>query len=323
MSDNEFVPGPLDRAGRVYVAGHRGLVGSAVWRKLESEGFTDLVGRTSAELDLKDRDAVFAFFAEQKPRYVVLAAAKVGGIMANNTYPHDFLSENLQIQVNVMDAAVEHDVERLMFLGSSCIYPKFAEQPIHEDSLLTGHLEPTNDAYAIAKIAGIMQVQAVRRQYGKHWISAMPTNLYGPGDNFSPQGSHVLPALVRRYDEAAKAGAARVENWGTGSPRREFLHVDDMAAAVLHLMEHYDGPEQVNVGTGSDVTIKEIAETIAAIVGFEGETVWDTTKPDGTPQKLLNVSKLADAGWTAGIGLEDGLRSTISWYREHVDSIRE
>jgi len=323
MTDSEFTPGPLDRSGRVYVAGHRGLVGSAVWRKLEAEGFTDLVGRTSAELDLKDRDAVFAFFAEHKPRYVVLAAAKVGGIMANNTYPHDFLSENLQIQVNVMDAAVQHDTERLMFLGSSCIYPKFAEQPIHENSLLTGHLEPTNDAYAIAKIAGIMQVQAVRRQYGKHWISAMPTNLYGPGDNFSPTGSHVLPALIRRYDEAAKSGAERVENWGTGSPRREFLHVDDMAAAVLHLMEHYDGPEQVNVGTGSDVTIKEIAETIASIVEFGGETVWDTSKPDGTPQKLLDVSKLADAGWTAGIGLEDGLRSTIDWYRSHVDSIRQ
>lgn len=323
MTDSEFTPGPLDRSGRVYVAGHRGLVGSAVWRKLEAEGFTDLVGRTSAELDLKDRDAVFAFFAEHKPRYVVLAAAKVGGIMANNTYPHDFLSENLQIQVNVMDAAVQHDTERLMFLGSSCIYPKFAEQPIHENSLLTGHLEPTNDAYAIAKIAGIMQVQAVRRQYGKHWISAMPTNLYGPGDNFSPTGSHVLPALIRRYDEAAKSGAERVENWGTGSPRREFLHVDDMAAAVLHLMEHYDGPEQVNVGTGSDVTIKEIAETIASIVEFEGETIWDTSKPDGTPQKLLDVSKLADAGWTAGIGLEDGLRSTIDWYRSHVDSIRQ
>ncbi|PZE61614.1 GDP-L-fucose synthase [Curtobacterium sp. MCPF17_001] len=323
MTDSDFTPGPLDRSARVYVAGHRGLVGSAVWRKLEAEGFTNLVGRTSAELDLKDRDAVFAFFAEQKPRYVVLAAAKVGGIMANNTYPHDFLSENLQIQVNVMDAAVEHDTERLMFLGSSCIYPKFAEQPIHEDSLLTGHLEPTNDAYAIAKIAGIMQVQAVRRQYGKHWISAMPTNLYGPGDNFSPTGSHVLPALIRRYDEAAKSGAERVENWGTGSPRREFLHVDDMAAAVLHLMEHYDGPEQVNVGTGSDVTIKEIAETIASIVEFQGETVWDSSKPDGTPQKLLDVSKLADAGWTAGIGLEEGLRSTIAWYRTHVDSIRQ
>jgi GDP-L-fucose synthase len=323
MADIEFTPGPLDRSGRVYVAGHRGLVGSAVWRKLEDEGFTDLVGRSSKELDLKDRDAVFAFFAEQKPQYVVLAAAKVGGIMANNTYPHDFLSENLQIQVNVMDAAVEQGVERLVFLGSSCIYPKFAEQPIHEDALLTGHLEPTNDAYAIAKIAGIMQVQAVRRQHGLPWISAMPTNLYGPGDNFSPQGSHVLPALIRRYDEAARSGADHVENWGTGTPRREFLHVDDMAAAVLHLLEHYDGPDQVNVGTGSDVTIKEIAETIAGIVGFEGETVWDTSKPDGTPQKLLDVSKLADAGWTAQIGLEAGLRTTVDWYRGHVDSVRQ
>jgi GDP-L-fucose synthase len=322
MPDTEFAAGPLDRSARVYVAGHGGLVGSAVWRKLESEGFTDLVGRRSSELDLKNRDAVFAFFAEQKPRYVVLAAAKVGGIMANNSYPQDFLSENLQIQVNVMDAAVEQGVERLMFLGSSCIYPKFAEQPIHEDALLTGHLEPTNDAYAIAKIAGIMHVQAVRRQFGLRWISAMPTNLYGPGDNFSPTGSHVLPALIRRYDEAARSGAARVENWGTGTPRREFLHVDDMAAAVLHLMEHYDGPEQVNVGTGTDVTIKEIADTIAGIVGFDGETVWDTSKPDGTPQKLLDVSKLGDAGWTAQIGLEDGLRSTIDWYREHVDEIR-
>ncbi|RPE85245.1 GDP-L-fucose synthase [Curtobacterium sp. PhB137] len=323
MPETNFAAGPLDRAARVYVAGHRGLVGSAVWRRLEGEGFTDLVGRTSSELDLKDRDAVFAFFAGQKPKYVVLAAAKVGGIMANNTFPHDFLSENLQIQVNVMDAAVEHGTDRLMFLGSSCIYPKFAEQPIHEDSLLTGHLEPTNDAYAIAKIAGIMQVQAVRRQHGLPWISAMPTNLYGPGDNFSPTGSHVLPALIRRYDKAVRDGADKVENWGTGSPRREFLHVDDLAAAVLHLMEHYDGPEQVNVGTGSDVTIKEIAETIAKVVGFNGETVWDTSKPDGTPQKLLDVSKLGDAGWRAGIGLEDGLRSTIDWYRENVDHIRE
>ncbi|MFK4482302.1 GDP-L-fucose synthase family protein [Curtobacterium sp. AB7] len=323
MSHTEFVVGPLERSARVYVAGHRGLVGSAVWRKLESEGFTDLVGRTSAELDLKDRDAVFEFFAEQQPKYVVLAAAKVGGIMANNTFPHDFLSENLQIQVNVMDAAVVHGTERLVFLGSSCIYPKFAEQPIREDSLLTGHLEPTNDAYAVAKIAGIMQVQAVRRQHGLPWISAMPTNLYGPGDNFSPTGSHVLPALIRRYDQAVRDGADRVENWGTGSPRREFLHVDDMAGAVLHLMEHYDGPEQVNVGTGSDVTIKEIAATIAKIVGFDGETVWDSSKPDGTPQKLLDVSKLAEAGWRAGIGLEDGLRSTINWYHENSAHIRE
>ena len=318
-----FVPGELDRSSRFYVAGHRGLVGSAIWRRLEDEGFTDLVGRSSAELDLKDRDAVFAFFAETKPRYVVLAAAKVGGILANNTYPVDFLSDNLRIQVNVLDAAVKYGVERLLFLGSSCIYPRLAPQPIREDTLLTGHLEPTNDAYAIAKIAGILQIQAVRRQYGLPWISAMPTNLYGPGDNFSPTGSHVLPALIRRYDEAAKSGAPFVTNWGTGTPRREFLHVDDMAAACLHLLEHYDGPEQVNMGTGSDVTIREIAETVARVVGFTGETEWDTTKPDGTPQKLLDVSKLAEAGWTAHIGLEDGLRSTVEWYHSHSDSIRQ
>jgi len=319
----QFEPGPLDRSSRFYIAGHRGLVGSAIWRRLEAQGFTDLVGRSSAELDLKDRDAVFAFFAETKPRYVVLAAAKVGGILANNTYPVDFLSDNLRIQVNVLDAAVTHGVERLLFLGSSCIYPRLAPQPIKEDSLLTGHLEPTNDAYAIAKIAGILQVQAVRRQYGLPWISAMPTNLYGPGDNFSPTGSHVLPALIRRYDEAAKSGAMSVTNWGTGTPRREFLHVDDMAAACLHLLEHYDGPSQVNVGTGSDVTIKEIADTVARVVGFTGVTKWDDTKPDGTPQKLLDVSKLADAGWTAQIGLEEGLRSTVQWYRDHVDTIRQ
>jgi GDP-L-fucose synthase len=323
MSDEvDFGGQRLDRSGRIYVAGHRGLVGSAIWRKLDAEGFTDIVGRTSGELDLTDRGAVFEFFRQAKPRYVVLAAAKVGGILANSTFPVDFLTENLRIQVNVMDAALEQRVERLLFLGSSCIYPKFAPQPIHEDSLMTGHLEETNDAYAVAKIAGIYHVQAVRRQYGLPWISAMPTNLYGPGDNFSPQGSHVLPALIRRYDEAASTGAASVTNWGTGSPRREFLHVDDMASACLHLLDHYDGPEQVNVGTGSDVTIKEIAETIARVVGFEGSTEWDTTKPDGTPQKLLDVSRLAEAGWTAQIGLEEGLRSTVEWYRENVDAAR-
>ncbi|MFB2555277.1 GDP-L-fucose synthase family protein [Herbiconiux liangxiaofengii] len=319
----EFAPRELDRSAPFYVAGHRGLVGSAIWRKLEAEGFTDLIGRTSAELDLKDRAAVFAFFREQKPTNVVLAAAKVGGILANSTYPVDFLSENMQIQVNVMDAALEAGVDRLLFLGSSCIYPKFAPQPIREDTLLTGHLEETNDSYAIAKIAGILQIQAVRRQYGKPWISAMPTNLYGPGDNFSPKGSHVLPALIRRYDEAARSGASVVTNWGTGTPRREFLHVDDMAAACLHLLESYDGPAQVNVGTGTDVTIAEIAETVAKVVGYTGTTEWDTTKPDGTPQKLLDVSKLAEAGWTYSVGLEDGLRSTVEWYRQHVDHLRE
>jgi GDP-L-fucose synthase len=322
MSES-FTPAALDRDATFYVAGHRGLVGSAIWRRLESAGFTNLVGRTSSELDLKNRAAVFDFFAETKPRYVVLAAAKVGGIMANNTYPQEFLSENLQIQVNVMDAALEQRVERLLFLGSSCIYPKLAPQPITEDALLTGYLEPTNDAYAIAKIAGILQVQAIRREYDLPWISAMPTNLYGPGDNFSPTGSHVLPALIRRYDEAAASGARTVTNWGTGNPRREFLHVDDMADACLHLLEHYDGPQQVNVGTGSDVTIREIAETIARVVGFEGETEWDTSKPDGTPQKLLDVSKLAAAGWTARISLEDGIRSTVDWFRAQHGALRE
>jgi GDP-L-fucose synthase len=319
----EFTPAALDRDARFYVAGHRGLVGSAIWRRLKSEGFTDLVGRSSAELDLKDREAVFAMFEEAKPQYVVLAAAKVGGILANSTYPVDFLSDNLRIQVNVLDAALKYGVERLLFLGSSCIYPRLAPQPIREDTLLTGHLEPTNDAYAIAKIAGILQIQAIRRQYGLPWISAMPTNLYGPGDNFSPKGSHVLPALIRRYDDAAQSGVASVTNWGTGTPRREFLHVDDMAEACLHLLEHYDGPEQVNVGTGSDVTIREIANTIAHVVGFAGDTEWDTDKPDGTPQKLLDVSKLAASGWTAKIGLEDGLRSTVQWYRANVQNLRE
>ena len=321
--DVAYTPAELDRDATFYVAGHRGLVGSAIVRKLQDSGFQRVVGKSSAELDLKNRDAVFDYVGSIKPRYLVLAAAKVGGILANSTYPVDFLSDNLRIQVNVLDAALANDVERVVFLGSSCIYPKFAEQPIREDSLLTGHLEPTNDAYAIAKISGILQTQAVRRQYGLPWISAMPTNLYGPNDNFSPRGSHVLPALIRRYDEAARGGVGSVTNWGTGTPRREFLHSDDMADAVLHLMEHYDGPDQVNVGTGSDVTIKEIAETIADVVGFGGSTEWDTSKPDGTPQKLLDVSKLADAGWTSKIDLRDGLERTVAWYREHVENIRE
>ena len=318
----KFTPHELDRQATFYVAGHRGLVGSAVLRRLEAEGFTNTVGRTSSELDLKDRDAVFAFFAEEQPHYVVLAAAKVGGILANNTYPVDFLSDNLQIQVNVLDAALAHNVERLLFLGSSCIYPKAAEQPIRESSLLTGHLEPTNDAYAIAKIAGIMHVQAVRRQYGLPWISAMPTNLYGPGDNFSPEGSHVLPAMIRRYDEAAASGTPGVTNWGTGSPRREFLHVDDMADACLHLLENYDGPDQVNVGTGADVSIHELAQLVAKAVGYEGDMSWDTSKPDGTPQKLLDVSKLTESGWTASMTLEQGLADTVQWYRQNSALLR-
>ena len=319
----EFTPGVLDRDAAFYVAGHRGLVGSAIWRRLERGGFSHLLGKTSAELDLRDRDDTFEYFAESKPRYVVLAAAKVGGILANSTYPVDFLSDNVRIQTNVLDAALAHNVERVLFLGSSCIYPKFAPQPIPEDSLLTGHLEPTNDTYAIAKITGILHIQAVRRQYRLPWISAMPTNLYGPNDNFSPTRSHVLPALIRRYDEAASSGARRVTNWGTGAPRREFLHADDMADACLHLLEHYDGPGQVNVGTGTDVTIREVAETIAEVVEYRGATDWDTSKPDGTPQKLLDVSRLAQAGWTAQISLEEGLRRTVDWYRKNRGALRD
>ena len=320
MSD--FVPGPLDRSAPFYVAGHRGLVGSAIWRKLEAEGFTNLIGRTSSELDLRNRDAVFAFLEEVRPRYLVLAAAKVGGILANSTYPVDFLSENLQVQTSVLDAAVNVGVERVLFLGSSCIYPAHAPQPIKEEYLLTGHLEPTNDAYAIAKIAGIMQVQAVRRQYGLPWISAMPTNLYGPGDNFSLKGSHVLPALIRRYDEAARAGATTITNWGSGNPRREFLHVDDMADACMHLMEHYDGPSQVNVGSGSDVTIKELAGMIADATGFAGSVEWDTSKPDGMAQKLLDVTLLTESGWTPQIELASGIAATVQWYRANAETLR-
>lgn len=319
---DHYMAGELDRDATFYVAGHRGLVGSAIVRKLRASGFSNVVGVTSSELDLTDRDAVADFFAQIRPRYVVLAAAKVGGIMANSTFPVDFISDNLRIQVNVLDSARIQEVERLLFLGSSCIYPKFADQPIREEALLTGQLEPTNDAYAIAKIAGIMHVQAVRRQYGLPWISAMPTNLYGPNDNFSNENSHVLPALIRRYDEAVSSGSTAVTNWGSGSPRREFLHADDMADACVHLLENYDGTEHVNVGSGTDVTIREIAETVASVIGFNGETHWDTTRPDGTPQKLLDVSRLARTGWMPKIGLADGVDRTVAWYRRHVGSLR-
>ena len=318
----DFRPAPLDRNSKIYIAGHRGLVGSALWRYFTNKGFVNLIGRTSAELDLKDRSAVTDFFEQESPDVVLLAAAKVGGIYANSTYPVDFISENLQIQVNVLDAAVMRRVNRLLFLGSTCIYPKFAPQPIQEDALLTGLLEPTNDAYAIAKIAGILQVQAVRRQYGLPWISAMPTNLYGPGDNFSTTGSHVLPAMIRRYDDAKRRGDPFVTNWGSGTPRREFLHVDDMASACLHLLERYDGPQQVNVGTGEDQTISEIASTVADVVGYDGETRWDTAKPDGTPRKLIDIGTLLSSGWAPQISLRDGLSDTVAWYRSNLDSLR-
>ena len=299
---------------RVYVAGHRGLVGSAIVRRLRAEGFTDLVLRTRDELDLRDNGAVRAFFEAERPTHVILAAAKVGGILANSRYPVDFLRDNLAIELNVIDAAHAAGVRKLLFLGSSCIYPKFAQQPIREEYLLTGALEPTNEPYAIAKIAGIKLCEAYRRQYGADFITAMPTNLYGPGDNFDLETSHVLPALIRRFHEAKLRGATSVTLWGTGSPRREFLHVDDLADACLHLMRRYSADGTINVGTGEDVTIRELAELIREVVGYEGEIEFDTSMPDGTPRKLLDVSKLTGLGWKARIPLREGIQETYRWY---------
>lgn len=312
----------LHKSTRIYVAGHRGLAGSAIWRRLESQGFTNLIGATSNELDLRNRAGVFDFMRDYRPDVVIDAAARVGGIHANNTFPAEFLSDNLQIQVNLMDAANDIDVDRLLFLGSSCIYPKFAAQPIKESSLLTGELEPTNDAYAIAKIAGIMQVQASRKQYGRHWISAMPTNLYGPGDNFHPKNSHVLPALMRRIHEAKIMGAPEVVIWGSGTPRREFLHVDDLASAAQFLLENYDSPDTINVGVGVDLPISELAATVAAAVGFEGRLTQDASQPDGTPQKLLDVSRLTALGWQPEIELSAGIARTYAWFLDNVETLR-
>jgi GDP-L-fucose synthase len=307
-------------AARVYVAGHRGLVGSAIVRRLRRSGYNNLLLPSSGELDLREQRAVKDFFARQRPDYVFLAAARVGGILANSTQPAEFLYDNLAIQTNVIDAAWRNGVVKLLFLGSSCIYPKFAPQPIREESLLTGSLEPTNEAYAIAKIAGMKLAQAYRTQYGFPTISLMPTNLYGPGDNFHPEKSHVLPALVRRFHEAVVSGAREVVLWGTGTPRREFLHVDDLADAACFAMERYDAGEPVNVGTGEDLTIAELAEMVARTVGYRNEIRFDATKPDGTLRKLLDVSRLAAMGWRARIGLADGLESTYAWYREQMAS---
>src|SRR5664279_3491985 len=314
--------GEIDRQAIVYIAGHRGLVGSAIWRHLHEQGFTCLVGARSSEVDLRDRDATMRFFGRERPDVVIDAAARVGGILANSIYPADFLSDNLRIQVNVMDAAKETGVEHLLFLGSSCIYPKFAEQPIRESSLLTGALEPTNDAYAIAKIAGIIQVQAVRREYQRRWISAMPTNLYGPGDNFDPKTSHVLPALIRRFHEAARDGRDEVVLWGTGTPRREFLHVDDLASALLFLLDNYDDPSTINVGVGEDLPLRDLADIVADVVGYRGAIVQDTSKPDGTPRKLLDVSRLTGLGWKASTTLREGITETYRWFVEHLAEAR-
>lgn len=312
----------MNEDARIYVAGHRGLVGSAVLRELERRGYRQPIVRSSSELDLRNQAAVEAFFQEQRPEYVILAAARVGGIHANDTYPADFLRDNLQIQTNVVDAAWRSGANKLCFLGSSCIYPKLAPQPIREDALLTGPLEPTNEWYAIAKIAGIKMCQAYHRQYGFNAISLMPTNLYGPWDNFDLENSHVLPALIRRIHEAKLRGDAEVVIWGSGTPRREFLHCDDLASAVLHLMQTYESDELVNIGCGTDVTIRELAELVAGIIGFPGQLVFDTTRPDGTPRKLLDVSKLSGLGWTPGITLDQGVRSTYGWFVEHHAEIR-
>lgn len=306
----------LEKSAKIYVAGHRGMVGSAIVRNLQSKGYTNIVYRTSKELDLRDYNAVQAFLQEEKPEYVFLAAAKVGGIVANNTYKGQFLFENLQIQNNVIHGSYLIGVKKLMFLGSSCIYPKFAPQPLKEEYLLTGTLEPTNEPYAIAKIAGIKMCEAYRDQYGCNFISVMPTNLYGPNDNYDLNNSHVLPAMIRKFHEAKKENKSQVELWGTGSPMREFLHADDLADACVYLMDTYNDSTLVNIGTGVDITIKELAETIKAEVGYEGEIFWNTEKPDGTPRKLMDVSKLHGLGWKHSIDLKEGIHKVYSEYKE-------
>jgi len=306
----------VDKSSKIYVAGHRGLVGSAIVRNLKDKGYTNIIGKTHSELDLIDQQAVRKFFEEEKPDYVFLAAAKVGGIHANNTYPADFIYENLQIQSNIIKAAHDFKVKKLLFLGSTCIYPKMAPQPIKEEYLLSGYLEPTNEAYAIAKIAGLEMCKFFKRQYGANFISCMPTNLYGPNDNFDLNNSHVMPALIRKFHEAKVNGLDKVEVWGTGKPLREFLYVDDMADACVFLMENYDGEEHVNIGTGQEVSIGELAQTVKEVVGFEGQLVFNSEMPDGTPRKLTDVSKLHELGWKHRVALIDGIRLAYQWFNE-------
>jgi len=307
----------VEKDAKIYVAGHRGLVGSAIMRKLKKEGYNNLVYRTSTELDLRRQEKVEEFFKEEKPEYVILAAAKVGGIQANDTYSAEFLYDNLMIESNVIDAAYQNDVKKLLFLGSSCIYPKFADQPMKEDYLLSGKLESTNEGYAVAKITGIKLCEHYNKQYGTNFISAMPTNLYGPNDNFDLETSHVLPALIRKFHEAKMNNEDEIVIWGTGKPRREFLHVDDLADSLLFLMNNYNGDQFVNVGVGKDISILELAQLIKDIVGFEGEIVNDLSKPDGTHRKLLDVTKLNDLGWEAQISLEKGIKETYQWFKEN------
>ena len=312
----------MNKTDKIYVAGHRGLVGSAIVRNLKSKGYTNIIGRTHQELELTDQAAVRAFFEEEKPDVVVLAAAKVGGINANNTAPADFAWDNMQVQCNVIKCCHDYKVKKLLFLGSTCIYPKMAEQPIVEDALLTGPLEQTNEAYAIAKISGMQMCKYFKRQYGDNFISCMPTNLYGPYDNYDLKGSHVLPAMIRKFHEAKMQNAPTVELWGTGSPLREFLYVDDMADACVFLLENYDGEQHVNIGTGKELTIKELAELVKKTVGFEGEIVWNSSMPDGTPRKLTDVSKLHELGWTHKVELQEGVKLAYEWFKENVDHAR-
>lgn len=310
----------MELDAKIYVAGHRGMVGSAIVRELESQGYTRIIGRSSSELDLTDQSAVSEFFAEVQPDYVILAAAKVGGIHANQTYPADFIFQNLAIQNNVIHQSYLHQVKKLLFLGSSCIYPKMAPQPLREDSLLTGPLEPSNEAYALAKISGLRMCAFYRQQYGCDFISAMPTNLYGPNDNFDLKTSHVLPALIRKFHEAKSEGSQEVTLWGSGTPLREFLYVDDLARACVFLMKNYSQEEHVNIGTGIDLTIKDLALKIAQVVGFEGEIIHDLSKPDGTPRKLMDVSKLKGLGWQAETSLDEGIPMAYQWFLDRFYS---
>lgn len=312
----------MEKAAKIYVAGHRGLVGSAIVRNLQSHGFNNIVTRTSKELDLRNQQAVNDFYAQEKPDYVVVAAAKVGGILANDTYPAEFIYENLMIEANVIHGAYQAGVKKLLFLGSTCIYPKMAPQPLKEEYLLTGPLEPTNEWYAVAKIAGIKMCQAYHKQYGVRFISAMPTNLYGPEDNFDLKNSHVLPALIRKFHDAKESSAAQVEVWGSGKPKREFCYVEDLAEACTFLMENYDEPEFVNIGVGEDISIRELAELVKKVTGFEGEIVLDASKPDGTPRKLVDVSRIFSLGWRPKVDLEEGIRRTYQWYLDNQEKFR-
>ena len=313
----------MNKKSKIYIAGHKGMVGSAIWRQLSEQGYTNLIGLSSKELDLKDQNAVSEFMATEKPDVVIDAAARVGGILANNTYPYQFLMENMQIQNNLIDASLKNEVEKFIFLGSSCIYPKMAPQPLKEEYLLTDSLEPTNEWYAVAKITGIKTCEAIRKQFGKDYVSLMPTNLYGTHDNFDLNTSHVLPAMIRKFHEAKENNNAAVTLWGSGTPMREFLFVDDMAASVIFALENVLPEHLYNVGTGVDLTIKELAELIQKVVGHQGEIIWDADKPDGTPRKLMDVSKMHALGWKHQINLEDGINKTYQWFLENINNFKE